>query len=379
MFFNAEVCEFDSKLEEKLEPRLIEYIKKKQYYKNNNIESDLLEKEFGVEKKDIAKIKNYLQGKKLKKNHHNDMIAPIVTSFPSEDLHNDPRLKKIEKKQQRDKEAREQKDNHDIVAMRYDMYRNDRKFASAYGDDFKSRFNPQVWLDEDFYKHKKSSLYQSDERDQDNYRQNRTRNDNYLHQNQDSDDERDGYNFADNNPNLSMKPNQEQILNKRRHYTNPNIYKHKKPSINYKRYIPHGYNDDLASPNYSLDNIIGKLDTYRDNLLNHHRQDEMDLDMKVSVPGGKCNNKREKENNYRAVPYMSGSKVKDVNIENYLSYGNGPSRGAKSLGYPNPAEHYFQYISDDVQKPEHTVFEPGMSTRLMNKDTARPYKTRDVY
>jgi hypothetical protein len=377
MFFNAEISEFDSKLEENLEPRLIEYLKKKQYYKNNNIEGSLLEKEFSIDKKDIAKIKNYLQGKKLKKNNHNsDMVAPSTASFPSESLHDDPRLKKIEKKQQRDREAREQKDNHDIMARGYDMYRDDRKFASAYGDDFKSRFNPQVWLNDDFYRHKNPPAYHSKKSEQDNYRMSRTRNDDNF--NEDSDDERNGYNFANNNPNLAMVPTQEQILNKRRRNTNPNIYKHKKPAISYKRYIPYGENNDLAGQNYSLDNIIGKLDTYRDDLTNYHREDEMDLDTKVSVPGGKCNNKREKENNYRAVPYMTGTKARDVDIENYLCYGNGPSRGAKSLGYPNPAEHYFQYISNDVQKPEHTVFEPGMPTRMMNKDTARPYKTRDV-
>jgi hypothetical protein len=75
---------------------------------------------------------------------------------------------------------------------------------------------------------------------------------------------------------------------------------------------------------------------------------------------------------------MNGSKLKDVNIENYLCYGNTPSRSSKSLGYPNPVEHYFNYISDDISKPEHTVFEPGMPSRLYNKDTAKVYKNREI-
>lgn len=405
MFSNAEICDFDSKLEEKLDRRLIEFLKKKQYYKDNNIEIDnvILQKEFNIDKNDITRIKNYFQGKRLNKNQnsHSDMIEPINHCFPSEELKQDSRLDKIKKKQQRDKEASEQKDNYDVMARGYDMYRNDRKFASAYGDDFKSRFNPQVWLNEDFYKNKHqttpSPLPSSSLNNDDFFRNNRTRKDDKLKSrniipndvsvyddkydrfDQSSDeDDRNGYNFARNNPNNAIKPSNEQILDKRRRNTNPNIYKHNKPDISYKKYIPRGCNNDLAGPNYSLDSIIGKLDTYRNDLVNYHRHDEMDLDTKISVPGGKCNNKRGKENNYRTVPQMNAKKIKDVDIENYLCYGNGPSRGAKSLGYPNPAEHYFQYISNDVQKPEHTVFEPGMPTRMMNKDTARAYKTRDV-
>lgn len=406
MFSNAEVCDFDSKLDEKLDMRLIEFLKKKQFYKDNNIEinNESLQKEFNIDKNDITKIKNYFQGKRLKKNQnsHSDMIQPITNGFPSEELKHDSRLDKIKKKQQRDKEANEQKDNYDGMSRGYDMYRNDRKFASAYGDDFKSRFNPQVWLDEEFYKNKhhltRSPLPSSSLKNDNFVKNNRLRKDDKLRSrniipndvsvyNDDKydrfdessdEDERNGYNFAKQNPNVAIAPNEEQILNKRRRYTNPNMYKHKKPDISYKKYIPRGCNNDLAGPNYSLDSIIGKLDTYCDNLSDYHRHSEMDLDTKISVPGGKCNNKRGRENNYQSVPQMNSSKMKDVDIENYLCYGNGPSRGAKSLGYPNPAEHYFQYISDDVQKPEHTVFEPGMPTRIMNKDTARPYKTRDV-
>jgi hypothetical protein len=357
-FLDAEVCDFDAKLEEKLDHRLRDFVQKVNHYKNTGYEfdMDLLQKQYNIDKNDMLKIKRYFQGRKLKRNYNSDMIQPEMDSFPSEKLH-DPRLQKIKNKQQRDKEAVEQKNNYDSIACGYDMYRNDRPFASACGDDFKSRFNPQVWLDEN------------------DYRQNRTRKDGCQDS---SDDDMDGYNFEKSNPNLAVRPNERQIMHKKRRYTNPNIYKNTPAKIRYDSYIPRGCNEDIGGSNYSLDSIIGKLDTYRDNLSNYHRQDEMDLDMKVSVPGNRCSNKREKENHYRAVPHMNGSKMRDVDIENHLCYGNGPSRGKKSLGYPNPAEHYFQYISDEVQRPEHAVFEPGMPTRMMNKDTARPYKTRDV-
>jgi hypothetical protein len=349
MFSNAEVSNFDLEMENKLEPRLMEYLKKKKLYKENGIEieNNITEKEFNIDKNDIIKIKNYLQGKKIKKNQsHNDMIEPDVQNFPSEKLKTDSRLQKIKNKQQRDRDAIEQKNNYDVMARGYDMYRNDRKFASAYGNDFKSRFNPQVWM-------------------------NNEKNNNF---------DSDGSDFENENPNFLNKRSysQEQNIDMKRRYSNPNIYKNKPASIRYKDYMTRGCNEDLASNNYSLDNIIGKLDTYRENLVKHNRHDESDIDISIPSYNNTNTNKREKENNYRAIPHMNGSKQRDVDIENYLCYGNGPSRGAKSLGYPNPAEHYFQYISDDISKPEHTVFEPGMPTRMHNKDTARPYKTRDI-
>jgi hypothetical protein len=326
MFANAEICNFDEKNEFKLEPRLHEYLKKKKFYKENSIENqdNILEKEFDINKNDIIKIKNFLHGKKIQKNnYHSDMIKPKIQQFASE-LQTDNRLLKIKKKQQRDKNAIEQKNNYDIMSHKYDMYRNDRKFASAYGNDFKSRFNPQVWVNT-------------------------------------NEEDSDGSNFEKSNPNLlNQNYNNEQIRNVKKRYLNKNNCRNKPPSIRYKDYMTRGCNEDLCDNNYSLNSIIGKLDTYRENVshLSHH--------------------KRDNENNYRSIPLMNGSKQKDINVENYLCYGNGPSRGAKSLGYPNPAEHYFQYISDDISKPEHSVFEPGMPTRMYNKDTARPYKTRDI-
>jgi hypothetical protein len=247
------------------------------------------------------------------------------------------------------------------------MYRSDRKFASAYGNDFKSRFNPQVWLDDDFYQKDGNERHA-------NIEQRKPDLDKVEGVNYDT----DGSDFEELNPYNAIKPSQTQGIDMKRRYSNPNIYKHKKPSVRYKDYMERGCNEDLATKNYSLDSIIGKLDTYNDNLQKYHRRDEMDLDAKVSIPGAKSNNKREKENNYRSMPHMNGSKPRDVDMENYLCYGSGPSRGAKSLGYPNPAEHYFQYISDDIQRPEHSVFERGMPSRLRNKDTARAYKTRDI-
>jgi hypothetical protein len=334
MFANAEISNFDQKKEIKLEPRLIEYIKKKKFYKENNLDGQFIEKEFNIDISDISKIKNFFAGKKIKKNtEHTDMIQQETNEFESDMLHNDIRIQRMNQKQQRHKDAIDQKNNYDIMARGYDMYRNDRKFSSAYGNDFKSRFNPQVWMED------------KDEMASD---------------------------YEDSNPNLAQR------IEMKDRFTNPNNYKNKPAKIRFKDYMPWTQNSDLANENYSLDSIIGNLNSYTEKLDNYHRPDQMDFDNKVSTPGGKCSNKRGHENNYKAMPLMNGPKQKDINIENYLCYGSTPARGAKSLGYPNPAEHYFQYISNDISKPEHSVFEPGMPSRLFNKEVARDYKGRDI-
>jgi len=104
----------------------------------------------------------------------------------------------------------------------------------------------------------------------------------------------------------------------------------------------------------------------------------MDIETKVNIPKNNRTGKRDTENNYKSVPYMNGSSMKDIDAENYLSYGTGQVKARKSRGYPNPAEHYFNYISNDIQTPEHSVFERGMPSRAFNKTIARKYKERDV-
>jgi hypothetical protein len=101
-------------------------------------------------------------------------------------------------------------------------------------------------------------------------------------------------------------------------------------------------------------------------------RNEMDLDHKVVLPNASCSEKRELENNYRAVPYMSGPGNRDIDVDTFVRFGSTPSRGAKSLGYPNPIEHYFDYISNDIQDPNHVVNRRGLPSRMFNKETARP-------
>ena len=69
----------------------------------------------------------------------------------------------------------------------------------------------------------------------------------------------------------------------------------------------------------------------------------------------------------------------DVNVANYLSIGEAPGpTSKKSFGYPSTFEHNFQYIDDDMQKPEHVVMERPFPTRIFNKTVARPKYQREI-
>jgi hypothetical protein len=306
MFANANFNDNMTGDEMKIEPRLMEYLKKKKYYKANKIRDDLLEKEYNIDKNDIKNIQQYLMGRKIqKKSLHTDYVDNSANQFPSEKLLKDPRLDKIKKKQQRDRDAGTQRHNYDFISKGYDMYRDDRQFASAMGNDFKSNFNPSVWFEQ-------------------------SRNTQELE-------------YDDANPNVA------QVVDMRRRFANTNVYKNTKPAIRYKNYMPRGNNTDLNDESYSLDSIINKLDNYHENV-------SWDL---------------RKQNK---------ASIRDVEMENYLAFGDQPSigKGKKSIGYPNPVENHFSYISDDIQNPDHVVFERGMPSRLFNKDVARKTTKRDV-
>lgn len=61
----------------------------------------------------------------------------------------------------------------------------------------------------------------------------------------------------------------------------------------------------------------------------------------------------------------------DIDVDTYVRFGTTPSRGAKSIGYPNPADHYFNFIDDSFQHPDNVVNSRGVDARAANKKSAR--------
>ena len=106
------------------------------------------------------------------------------------------------------------------------------------------------------------------------------------------------------------------------------------------------------------------------------RETQMDFTDKTVRPTLPQNPKKEINTSfYRGIPFMGpGSGMRDAGIETDLRYGLS-SRLADGRGDGNPHDHYFQFVGEDVQDPEHVVMpfpRGGENTRLQNKSHARP-------
>ena len=297
-----------------MEPRLLEYIQKKKYYTENDIATESLDRDYLITNKDMIKIRSFLRGDKNvdNNNKYHDFIDTTESEFPSQNLKKDPRFDRIKQKQKRDSDAIKQRHNYGSISRTYDMYRKDRPFASALGNDFdKSEFHPNEWLTES-----------------------RTSQRNF-------------------NPNEVVGDNTEDNL------ASTNTYVH--PKSRFNGYISD--NTNLQNDRKTIDNIIGNFASYKSNRVDNNNFLNNTMDTDYIRP-------REIENNYNAVPYMNGSGLSNIDVDTYVRYGTTPSRGGKSLGYPNPMEHYFDYVSNDMQMPDHTVSNRGMPSRSFNKEKA---------
>jgi hypothetical protein len=314
-----------------LEPRLIEYIKKKKYFQENGIDVHNLERDFGISEMDMLRVRSYLRGDKKSNTKHEDLIDPTDADFPSAHLKKDTRFERMKVKQKRTKDAQTQRHNYGLINRGFDMFRDDRPFASAYGDDFrKSDFHPDQWF-------------------------------------------QNSRKVAENE---KMNENVAEIYNNKKSLSKSNVYNGSSkvhPKSLYNGYVK----SEIKNDPHSVDAIIGELDSYKNRIskksndMHSGSQNEMDFDYKIVMPNNRSSNKRECENNYRAVPFMQGDSIRDIDVDTYMRFGTTPSRGAKSLGYPNPAEHYFGYISNDIQDPNHVVMNRGLPSRELNKQEGK--------
>ena len=69
-----------------LEPRLNEYLKKKKYFQENDIQSEHLEKEYTITDKDMIKIRAHIRNDKKNSKSNEDLIDPTTIKELVEDL-----------------------------------------------------------------------------------------------------------------------------------------------------------------------------------------------------------------------------------------------------------------------------------------------------
>lgn len=335
-----------------LEPRLQEYIKKKIYYKKNKINPVVpLEQEFTISREDIRRLKAFRSGDKdiynyKKQDMFMDEYEETPFEFDSDKLYkSDIRYQRFAKKLKKDKEA---------IKQRYNCDNFDK--------DYENSFNPIT----DFWN------------DNENTRlldiQDNNRHVNIL-------DSRD-FNIGTNTRRQNTEFNSEYKCNNPKRskltYRNSELPQYT-PKIDFRNKIyPMQNNRPQQLPidhNPRLEEIIGQLDSYGNKINSTYQyMSEMDTDFKVTIPNVSSNGKRlVNSSSYRSVPFVRTEGIRDIDAESEMK-NSLITRGGKSYGYDNPVEHYYDYISNDIQNPNHVVFDPGRSTRLDNHRIARPYK-----
>lgn len=334
-----------------LEPRLQEYIKKKIYYKQYNINPVIpLEKEFCITREDIRRLKDFKSGNldiynhKTQEKYLDKNVEPKFEFDPDETYKSDIRYQRFLKKKKRDSEAMKQRHNY-----------------GKFDEEYKNAFNPITNFSLDAGNanllNENRHEYLLDGRD---FRLN---------------DKLNTYNskYKCKNPSISKRVYKVPKINQ-----STNRFVNYEPNVNFSNSDTVQYKFGSFPKNHETTQIIGNMDSYRNNITDkYQRMSEMDTDFKIVIPNVNSNGKKSHMNLYHTVPYRDGGNIRNISTES-LMRDSLPTRATKSFGYNNPVEHYFDYIDSDIQDPNHVVFEPGISTRLDNHSTAKKKYQREI-
>lgn len=375
-----------------LEPRLQEYLRRKKFNEENDIEPPISEeKEFCITPHDIRIIKRYKQGKKklytsrrLAQDPH--FIKPDQKGFEIIDSQNDfkkdPRYKRLQRKMQSHKDAQKKIRDFEGIDDEYTIFhqtnpydlkpeKRPQRIAKPYDDP--SSMNDY----DDSYNDGYSNFQPNDDSIMMDSRDlvlgparphhNKTRHDH--NRNNASDVDNRAFDEAYANPargKYCYSPN-----DKTGRY---NTYHHP-PKIDYKKLASC---DDLTvaggiQHSRDLNDVIGNLDSYNKHLNNTYDYvvSEADLDTRTFTPGCRTGSLREMPTSYQAIPFRYGNGLPDVCVEDALQGGIRDSK-KKSVGFRNPFENQFDYISPEISDYKHSVQMWPQNSRGQNKEIARP-------
>jgi hypothetical protein len=357
-----------------LEPRLQEYITKKETYKKYNIKPVVsLEVEFGITTEDKKKIKMIKKnGGQLFEDANNPIYHENISNvslnsnnlldsqFSSKGFLTDnikdkkfeKMFQKYDKIKQKDESRREQiLKNQNNQNMSGWLGENDKDIVDSrfFSADFtSSRYNDDKFNEETKVENKK-----------------------YINKpaittertfNKNNDDFYNPYSLSQKNQT------------------------HKTAKIAYNQKLHNDDNIVESQKNVNdIDNIIGNYESYRKQV-NPKFQKTMDFDFehKRTIPSVSSNGKKNlNTSSYKTMPFMGyDTDAKNINEENQLLQGM-PVRTHKSYGYNNSFENQFQYISNDIQSPDHTVMSfprGGYGTRQYNRENYKDNKyKREIY
>jgi hypothetical protein len=310
-----------------LEPRLQEYIRRKNFNKENHIEPDIPEeKEFCITKKDMKVINRHKKGKNViydNSNNQHFIKSSGKFEFGEDEFQQDPRYQRLVKKMQKHKDAKQSTSNFSNMDDCYTHFHKTNPY------DLREDKKPQR-ISKPYY----------DENGNNEFNNNVFMNSREF----DNENERNKYCYSTN-----FKNNNEMTY-------------HHKPKISYRNTLIHEKVNGGLKHNHNVDDIIGDYDSYNKHLNNTYSYLGNQYDK---------NNKRERQNTYKSLPFSYGNGYRDISVEDSIRGGFNVS-SKKSIGFKNPFENQFDYISKDISDPNHTVQMYPLSSRGQNKQIARP-------
>ena len=386
----------------KLEPRLQEYIKKYVFCKKNNIQPLVpLEKEFGITSEDKKRIIAYKNGdrdlysKKSQGKFDDEYDKPAFEFDPDKAFRSDPRFHRFAKKVKNEKNAIKSRYNFCNFADEYEAAFDP---ITALGQNTRADLQDQL-LSKVNHNERRNAQTTPDLRDfrdftlgidskmqQDGlhspHRIGRTK---ASLESRRVYDDREGFsNMNNKNPNPNNKnPNKNNTnnTNKKNKNNTDNIDNEYQPNISFKNriYQSNTNNEYPYEHDPRVTKIIGNMDTYRNQYENNfenafERSNNFDTNEMRPLPNANYSNKRNLDSSgYQNMPYF-GQKKGMPDMEAACAMRSKSSREqSKILHKENPFEHYFDYIDADIQDSKIYAPDRGVSTRLDNHATARPF------
>jgi hypothetical protein len=301
---------------QRIEPRLAEYYLRKKFNKKNNIKDDeqTLERQYQITNYDIKIINDFIKtGSIASKNLESQLYCDYVEipkekqKFASEELMNDYRFQRLKKKYNADINANVARENISNLSRNYDNFITDYDCQKINQEKINQQ-NSRINM---------SSKYQTYD-----------------------------------NPYIL---NKETPTNLREPW-NDNV-----PSkIQYNQVVYNNQYNSYQKHEPTLDNILDKTKKYKQ---------KVDMTNDYIKPSDYEDLNRLNLNNLNNCTVEDRNTL-NINVENYIKYGN-PTSKAKSLGFENPVEHFFSYIDDSIQDPDHVCFDRPQMTRTMNRKSFR--------
>ena len=338
-----------------LEPRLVEYLRKKKYYKKHNIKPSVKpEQEFLITKPDLLKIKQFLSGDRtMYLPENNDLNKEICQKpqFPCKDFMDDkrvPKLKKGSKHTQVPNMGMFVPDQHEGYYEASSVSQNTNEILDARDFTGSTSFS-DVKFD--------------------------PRNDSKINWNsQHSSQVSDYYRVAE----MCDVPGQ----SGNRSYSNEAYQKNNGLISHRSIYGPKRESSNIGRGSGPR-TFEQQKDTYMvDQSPMFSQMSNMDTNLKVVIPSVSSRG----GNQLDTSMYMETSNNRndllgdDIDLETDMIRGM-PTRTQKSYGFRNPEEHYYDFIDPAFQNSDNSVMEfprGGEHTRGNNKKTARSIYARAI-